>query len=210
MKKRKIIVIKIGSSILITQRGNLDEFRIAHIASQIAHLRRRGFGIILVVSGAVACGSKFIRFSKEQYNLQQAAAGIGQAILTSTLRETFTERKIQIAQLLLTKENILVNRQKEKIKSLLFFYTSLGFITIINENDALDLNSFGGNDYLAAEITTLIKADRLIILSSHDKSLYGIGGMKSKLKVKNLMKLRNIKTNILDGKSKDTILEEIL
>ena len=56
---QKIIVVKIGSSILITKRGKLDEFRIEHIARQVLQLQAEGFGVVLVVSGAVASGFKF-------------------------------------------------------------------------------------------------------------------------------------------------------
>ena len=103
---KKIIVIKIGSSILMTKREKLDEFRIAHIAEQVFLLKKNGFGVVLVVSGAVACGHKFIDFSDDQKFLRQAAAGIGQAVLTSTFANVFSQKKINVAQLLLTQDGL--------------------------------------------------------------------------------------------------------
>lgn len=209
-KIRKTIVIKIGSSILMTQRNKLDESRIDHIADQVASLRAEGVGVILVVSGAVACGHKFISFSKDQRHFRQAAAGLGQAILTATFNNIFNQKEMQIAQVLLTKDSFDSSINKEKIKTLLEFYIQSGFTALINENDVLDLNSFGGNDHLAGEIADLISADRLLLLSTYEKSLFGVGGGVTKQKVINFMKTKNIQTEILDGKTNDVILSTIL
>lgn len=206
---KKVIVIKIGSSILMTERNKLDEFRIAHIADQVAFLREEGFGVVLVVSGAVACGHRYIKFSGKE-KLRQFAAGIGQSILTSTFTNVFSQKKMHIAQVLLTKEALHLSTQREKIKTLLKFYTQHGFIALINENDVLDLNSFGGNDHLAAEIGVLIKVDRLLILSTYSQSLFGVGGGETKEEVMNLMKAKSIRADILDGKNQNIILNTIL
>ncbi|PIR59587.1 MAG: glutamate 5-kinase, partial [Candidatus Pacebacteria bacterium CG10_big_fil_rev_8_21_14_0_10_45_6] len=61
----KVMTIKIGSSVLLTQRNKLDEFRVAHIADQVVSLKEQGVGVVLVVSGAVACGASHINFSSE-------------------------------------------------------------------------------------------------------------------------------------------------
>ena len=207
---KKIIVVKIGSSILMTQRNKLDEFRIAHIADQVASLREGGFGVILVVSGAVACGHKFIDFTIDQEYFRQAAAGLGQAILTATFTNIFSQKKMQASQLLLTKDNLYSTSKRQRIKKLLKFYIQSNFVAIINENDVLDLNSFGGNDHLAGEIATLIEAERLLILSTNEGSLFGVGGGETKQEVMNLMKIQNIQANILDGKTQNIILNTIL
>lgn len=206
----KIIVIKIGSSILMTQRNKLDEFRIAHIADQVASLREEGFGVVLVVSGAVACGYKYIKFNDNDQGLKQAAAGIGQSILTATFNNIFSQKKIQIAQVLLTKEDLNSVTEKERLKGLLEFYIQSDFVAFINENDVLDLNSFGGNDHLAGEITTLLSADRLVILSSQNGSLFGVGGGETKQEVISLMETKRIRADILNGKARDIILNTIL
>lgn len=207
---KKIIVIKIGSSILITQRNKLDEFRIAHIADQVAFLQEEDFGVVLVVSGAVACGNKFINFTTDQQYFKQAAAGLGQAILTATFTNIFSQKKMGASQLLLTKHNLNSISNRQKIKKLLEFYIKSNFIAIINENDVLDLNSFGGNDHLAGEIATIIGAERLLILSTNETSLFGVGGGETKQEVMNLMKMQNIQANILDGKIQNIILNTIL
>lgn len=207
---RKIIIIKIGSGILMTRHRKLDENRIAHIADQVASLKEEGFGVILVVSGAVACGYNYIKFTGKDQKLKQAVAGIGQSILTTTFNSIFSQKKMQIAQILLSKENLYSITQREKIKDLLEVYIKSDFVAFINENDVLSLNSFGGNDHLAGEITILLNADRLLILSSQKGSSFGVGGGETKQEVINLMKTKSIKVDILNGRAPDIILNTIL
>lgn len=207
---KDIIVVKIGSSVLMTKRCKLDEFRIAHIAKQIVALQKEGIGIVLIISGAVSYGSNFIDLSQKQYLLRQAAAGIGQIYMTCIFNSIFAQSNLQLAQILLTKDSLKKEAQKKKVRNLIELYVNSGFIPFINENDVLDLNSFGGNDHLAGEIAILIDTERLLILSTHEGSQFGIGGGETKQEVVRLMKTRNIKTDILDGKSQDIILKTLL
>lgn len=207
---KKIIVIKIGSSVLMTKRNKLDEFRIAHIAEQVLALQKQGLGIILIISGAVAYGSRFIKFQKGDLLKRQAAAGIGQIFLTSIFNSTFNKINLQLSQILLTKDFLKNNRKSEKLKNLLLFYSSNNYIPLINENDVLDLNNFGGNDLLAAEITKLIKAEKLIILSTMGGSVFGIGGGETKQEAKNVLAEKDIETFILNGKAKNILIQKTL
>lgn len=206
---KDIIVIKIGSSVFVTKNNQLDELRIDHIAKQIVALRKRGLGIVLVISGAVAYGSNFIKFSKSDKHLRQAAAGIGQIFTTTTFHGVFTRNKLQLAQLLLTKKFLKTVKEKKKTRDLVRFYIESGFITFINENDVLDLNSFGGNDHLAAEITTLINAKKLLILSTMEGHAHGTGGGKTKLEAVKTLSEQQIDACIVNGKTKDIILQSI-
>jgi glutamate 5-kinase len=56
MKKR--IVIKIGSNVLTRQDGKLDVTRMSALVDQVAWLRKQDIEVILVSSGAVACGRR--------------------------------------------------------------------------------------------------------------------------------------------------------
>lgn len=207
---KEVIVIKIGSSVLMTKRCKLNEFRIAHIAKQIFALQKEDIRIVLVISGSVAYGSNFIDLSKKQHRSRQAAAGIGQIYMTCIFNSIFAQSNLQLAQILLTNDSLKKEAQKKKVRNLIKLYVNSGFIPLINENDVLDLNSFGGNDHLAGVIAALIDAERLLILSTHEGSQFGIGGGKTKQEVVRLMKTRNIKTDILDGKSQDIILKTLL
>ena len=203
---KKTIVIKIGSSVLLTKRNRLDEFRIAHIAEQILTLKDKNVGIVLVVSGAVACGSKFIDLKENKKLLKQAAAGIGQAELTSVFYGIFKQKDLQIAQILLTKNNL----GSINLCSVLHWYIETGFIPLINENDVVDLNSFEGNDFLGGKITTLLGSEKLIMLSTLEGSSFGIGGGKAKQQVIRTLKQKNIQTTIVDGKIKNILLQTLI
>ena len=201
---KKTVVVKIGSSVLLTKRNKLDEFRIAHIADQITSLREAGIGVVLVISGAVACGSKYV--NPNDSISKRMAAGIGQIIISATFSSIFNQKGYQIAQVLLTKTDI----NSRELINVLKRYVSEGFIPVINENDVVDLNSFGGNDFLGAEITTLLQAKRLIVLSTMESSVFGIGGGKTKQQVIKHLRKQNVKTEIINGKVKNILLNTIL
>jgi len=202
-KIQKIIIIKIGSGVLLTKHHKVDQFRIKHIANQISALRSDGYQVVLIVSGAVAYGSRFIDVS-EHNSHRKLAASIGQIYIITALNEIFGRANMQISQLLLTKED-LVKRQKD-IKELIEFSLVNNLIPVINENDVLDLNSFGGNDLLAVEIAKQLKTEKVIILSTLQGSTYGVGGAKTKIEAKKHLENRNILMHILDGKQKNVLL----
>lgn len=222
-KKRRIIVIKIGSSVIMTRRNKVDEFRLVHIAEQIYTLHTQGIGVILVVSGAVACGIyKLINLNTLHTNrsdsmkkcengvFRAAAAGIGQAYLISMIFKIFEQKGLNLAQILLTKEDFESQNRIFKLTKAIEFYLRFKIIPVFNENDVLDLNSFGGNDLLAAEITMLMKAEKLLILSTLKGSIFGVGGGETKFKAVSKLKARNISTSIANGKMKNILLQSLL
>lgn len=202
---KRIFVIKIGGSVLLTNRNRLDEFRVDHIASQVGLLGEAGFGVVLIISGAVGLGSNYIDIDNQNLIKRRAAAGIGQVILTSYFNNSFRSKSLQIAQVLLTKKDL-----KTDVSFVLNEYLNAGFIPFINENDVADLNSFSGNDFLGAEITSLLNAKKFIILSTIKGSKYGVGGGAAKQEVIELLKRKNIGTEIVNGKLKNIILKTIL
>lgn len=204
----KVIAIKIGSSVLLTQRNRLDEFRIAHIADQILALREKGIGVVLVVSGAVACAANFVHFSSDDRELKRVAAGVGQVHLISTFQQVFSQKRFRIAQVLLTKNLRVTSNQA--VKGLLESYLKMGIVSVINENDAVDLNSFGGNDLLSVEIAKLLRVDKLLILSTMIGSAYGVGGGESKLQALEILKKEHIQAAIVDGRAQNIILQSLL
>ena len=203
---KKIFVIKIGSSVLLTERNKLDEYRVSNIASQIVRLKEAGFGLVLVISGAVGLGSNYIDINNHDLIKKRAAAGIGQAILISYFNTIFKEKNLQVAQVLLTKKDL----NSKDITDILKYYLDAGFIPLINENDVVDLNSFSGNDFLGAEITSLLSAKKFIMLSTMKGSKYGVGRGETKQEVIELLKSKNIVTEIVDGKLKNILVNTIL
>ena len=195
---------------LLTQRNKLDEFRVAHIADQVFSLREQGIGVILVVPGAVACGANYVNFSSDDHELKMVAAGIGQAYIISVFQQIFSRKHLQIAQVLLTKDILSSNNKRGALTKLLQTYLKIGVVPVINENDVIDLNSFGGNDFLAADVSILLNVDKLLMLSTMEGSVYGIGGGEAKQQTLELLSKTNIRANIVDGKSQNIILQNIL
>lgn len=200
----KIIVIKVGSSVLLTKRHKIDQFRIKHLAEQIATLRGEGFGIVLVMSGAVAYGSQFIDLSQHTAHNRSVAAGIGQIYIMTALNAVFSDFNLQITQLLITKEYFLAN--KKQVKAIIESSLTSAFIPVINENDVVDLNSFGGNDFLAAEIALQLNTEKVFFLSTQKGSIHGVGGGKTKLQAQKNLRREHITATIVNGKQKNILL----
>lgn len=216
INRKKIIVIKIGSSVILTDRNKLDEFRIAHIRDQIVILKNKGIEVILVVSGAVACASitdvsdrMHLSSKYDSGLLKQAFAGIGQVYLITKLHEIFLQKHLEIAQILLNKDFFEKN-QKENIRNVLHLYINSGIVPVMNENDVVELNNFGGNDLLASEIAKLVGASQLLILSTMEGSLFGVGGSATKQIALHELEKYHIKSSIINGKEKDAIIRSIL
>ena len=73
---------------------------------------------------------------------------------------------------------------------------------VINENDVVDLNSFGGNDFLAANMAKLLKVDQLLILSTMAGSNFGVGGGKAKLQAVAMLKEKIFRQALSTAKQK--------
>lgn len=204
----RTILIKIGSGTLLTKRGRLDEFRLAHVAEQVRVLRKKGMAVILVISGAVACGSKHVQIGGDESG-RQVAAGIGQVAVISTIERIFAAKNIVIAQLLLTADALTSAAKQTKVREVLEAYARAGIVAVVNENDVVDLNGFGGNDMLAAQIATTVNAAQVLILSQMERSQYGVGGGETKLHAVRMLEERGIQARILNGKTENVIVENV-
>ncbi|BCB96127.1 glutamate 5-kinase [Dissulfurispira thermophila] len=163
------IVIKIGSNILTDIKGGLNQKRIYSIAKDISDVCEAGHEIVIVSSGAVAAGMKKLGLKEKpkDIRLKQAAAAVGQSSLMWAYEKSFSDFKKKVAQVLLTREDFSERSRYLNSKNTIITLLSYGIIPIINENDtvATDEIKFGDNDHLAALVSGLVDAERLIILS---------------------------------------------
>lgn len=163
------IVIKIGSNILTDKKGGLNPKRIYSIAKDIFDICEAGYEVVIVSSGAVAAGMKKLGLKEKPKDIQlkQAAAAIGQSSLMWAYEKGFSDFGKKVAQVLLTREDFSERGRYLNSKNTIITLLSYGIIPIINENDtvATDEIKFGDNDQLAALVSGLIDAERLIILS---------------------------------------------
>lgn len=165
----KVIVVKVGSS-LVTNNGNgLDQAAIAGWASQIAALASQGKQVVLVSSGAVAEGMQRLGWKKRPtaVNELQAAAAVGQMGLVQMYESCFSQHQLHTAQVLLTHDDLADRKRYLNARSTLRTLLNMKVIPIINENDTVvtDEIRFGDNDTLGSLVANLIEADTLVILT---------------------------------------------
>ena len=165
----KRLVIKVGSALVTNNGEGLDTVAIQEWAQQIAELRERGRQVVLVSSGAIACGMQRLGWDKRPsaVNDLQACAAVGQMGLVQVYESAFSHHGLHTAQVLLTHEDLADRKRYLNARSTLTTLLELGVVPIINENDTVitDEIKFGDNDTLGALVANLVDADCLIILT---------------------------------------------
>ncbi|MFH1202613.1 MAG: glutamate 5-kinase [Candidatus Omnitrophota bacterium] len=168
----KLIVVKLGSSVIVSASGGIDHERLRNIVFGISDLYEKGKSVVLVSSGAIACGMSLLGLQKrpKEINQLQAVASIGQIELMSLYSRLFNEKKRHCSQVLLTWDDFNNRVRYINAKHTLFSAVKYNSVPIINENDAVSTDEikFGDNDRLSALVANLIDADLLVILSDVD------------------------------------------
>lgn len=163
------LVIKVGSALVTNNGEGLDLTAIGEWARQIAELRRAGKEVVLVSSGAIACGIQRLGWHKRPHAVHelQAAAAVGQMGLAQVYESAFSKHSLHTAQVLLTHDDLADRKRYLNARSTLHTLLALGVVPIINENDTVvtDEIKFGDNDTLGALVANLVEADCLIILT---------------------------------------------
>ncbi len=171
LEKRKKIVIKIGSSLLV-EKGVLREKWLKKFAIDVACLVKNNFQITIVSSGAIALGKSFLKVGQRKLSLEekQAAAAIGQIQLMGFYRDFFAKCSLNVAQILLTASDCNDRDRYLNSKNTIETLLKNQILPIINENDtvAVDEIKIGDNDRLAARVAQMISADIMILFSDID------------------------------------------
>ena len=170
------VVVKIGSRVIVRKTGKPDNARIKSLVLQLAAMRRAGYELVVVSSGAIAAGMEALRIATRPASVPdlQMCAAVGQGRLMATYSELFGKQKIVVGQMLLTHDDFDRKIRLANLRRTMDHMLRQGVIPIVNENDAVadeevkaDL-SFGDNDYLASLVARQIRADLLILLSTVD------------------------------------------
>lgn len=234
----KKVVIKIGSSV-IAPGGSLDAGLINRIVKDICKAEQKGFKVVLVSSGAIACGLSVLGYKKRPADTHalMAISAIGQIVLMDVFNAKLKKYRKKCAQVLLTWDDFDNRRRFMNIKKTLDKLLDMGVIPVINENDVVSYEEirFGDNDRLSALVADLVGAQDLIILSdvegllskdalvrevrSIDESVvslarkedkeYTSGGMITKLEAARLAVTSGIKTVIAYGR-KNSVISKLL
>ncbi len=167
------VVIKVGSSVLSSESNQLDKARLKEIISQVCWLKKQKIEVVIVSSGAIACGMHLLGYKERPFAVMEssAVAAVGQTQLMHTYEDLFRESGLLTAQILLTSDG-LQNRTRylNARNTILNLLEKGNIVPIVNENDAVvtDEIKFGDNDKLSSLVATLIDAQLLIILSDVD------------------------------------------
>jgi len=232
------VVIKIGTNALSDATGHLDTALLAHFAQQVAALHAKKIQVTMVSSGAIGAGVTELRLPGRPKDLPmlQAAASVGQSILMNLFAEAFRPHHLHVGQILVTRSDVEEWSRYLNLRNCISALHGVNAIPIINENDSVAVAEirFGDNDLIAAQITSLVGADLLILLSVVDglldgegktiplvqdvddvagnvddtrKSIGGSGGMGSKLAAADIVKTAGEPVLIANGKRPNIITE---
>ena len=172
LKNSKIIVIKIGSSLLVDGDKKVRTKWLSSFGKDIKKLKDKNQKIIIVSSGAIALGCKKMNINKRTIKLDksQAIASIGQIELMNLFSKIFSKYKLNISQILLTLEDTEERRRSLNAKRTFENLFDLNFIPIVNENDTIATTEirYGDNDRLASRVAQIASADTLVLLSDVD------------------------------------------
>ncbi len=170
------VVIKIGSRVLVQATGRPDPRQIQRLVKSIAGVRRQGYEVIVVSSGAIAAGMEALRLTIRPISVPdlQMCAAVGQCRLMACYAELFEREKLVVGQLLLTHDDFARKVHLTNLRRTMDRLLKVGAIPIVNENDVVadeevraDM-SLGDNDSLASLVVRQTRADLLILLSTTD------------------------------------------
>lgn len=231
------LVIKLGSTIITNDKGDIDKAVIQKVAKEVARLTST-YNVVLVSSGAVASGKAFIRNYKGTLTEKKAAAAVGNPLLIQLYHHYFSQYGITIAQALCERHHFSTRSQFLQLKETFLEFWENNIIPVVNENDMVSNVElkFSDNDELATLIAIGLHAETLLICTSAggflnaekeiipvvdkidheiasfvraEKSSIGLGGMLSKLTFTRLATSLGIRV-IISGLSGERPLSDAL
>lgn len=235
--KKPILVIKFGSAALTTDDGEINEIVILEAARQIAILQSR-YNIVIVSSGAVAAGKRYLSRYTGSLASRKAAAAIGNPLLLGIYSTYFRPYKIALAQSLCERHHFANRDQFLQLKQTYQELWKNNIIPVANENDVVSNKElkFSDNDELATLIAVGFGAELLLFntsapgvldqndqvvreipqidknvlaLARSEKSSTGLGGMTSKLNFARLANQFGIPVVIFSMKENDAIIRAV-
>ncbi|MFA5799946.1 MAG: glutamate 5-kinase [Candidatus Peribacteraceae bacterium] len=167
-----ITVIKIGSSTL-AHETDLDLKAMQNIVKDVSQLMREKIAnIVMVSSGSVLIGKRRLGdalrgLKAGEATINQVCSTIGQADLIHAYQELFNKEFVDIAQGLITRRDFSIRTRYTSMRDALLTLLRVNRVPILNDNDLLtdEEADFSDNDQLAAYVSAMLDAQRLIILS---------------------------------------------
>src|SRR5215203_2164842 len=167
-----VAVVKLGSSVVAQESGELRLSVVARVCEEVAELHRSGVDVVVVTSGAIARGVHLLELPVRKTEIAelQAASAVGQGRLYRTYDDLLREQGLQTAQVLLTFFDMSARTHYLNARRTLQTLVGWRVVPVINENDTTttDEISFGDNDFLAAQVAVLLGAELLLLLTDTD------------------------------------------
>lgn len=176
LQNSKRIVIKIGTSSLMTANGKVNYQQFDRLAYVLSTLNKAGKEIVLVSSGAMGVGMDKLNISKRPVSIpgQQAISAIGQCEMMNLYSRFFSHYNQTVGQILLTRDIIEFPESLNNVTNTFDALLEMAIIPVVNENDTVAVEEldhqtkFGDNDQLSAIVANIVGADMLIMLSDID------------------------------------------
>lgn len=174
MRDYRRITIKIGSNVLTRGDGTLDVTRVSALVDQVCALRRHGVEVVIISSGAVACGRSELRSMQlpqlDNVDARQLFSAVGQVKLINRYYDLFRDHGFHVGQVLTMKESFATRRHYLNQRNCMMVMLQNGVIPIVNENDTVSVTElmFTDNDELSGLVAAMLDCDALIILSNID------------------------------------------
>ena len=166
------LVVKLGSSIVAADDGELRADVLDSVCAQVATLEQGGERVAMVTSGAIARGMRLMELPVRPRAMDelQAASAIGQGDLFRAYQSRLAVGGTRAAQVLLTAGDVAARTNYLNARQTLRRLIDWGVVPVVNENDttATDEITFGDNDFLAAQVAILLDARLLVLLSDVD------------------------------------------
>src|SRR3954449_3074088 len=166
------VVVKLGSSIVAADDGELRTEVLDSVCAQVAQLEQGGERVVMVTSGAIARGMRLMELPVRPRAMDelQAASAVGQGDLFRAYESRLARGGTKAAQVLLTAADIAARTNYLNARRTLRRLIEWGVVPVVNENDttATDEISFGDNDFLAAQVALLLNARLLVLLTNVD------------------------------------------
>jgi glutamate 5-kinase len=166
------LVVKLGSSIVAADDGELRADVLDSVCEQVSALEQDGERVVMVTSGAIARGMRLLSLPARPRAMDelQAASAVGQGDLFRAYESRLARGGTVAAQVLLTAADIAARTNYLNARQTLRRLLAWGAVPVVNENDttATDEISFGDNDFLAAQVAILLDARLLVLLTNVD------------------------------------------
>lgn len=164
------VVVKVGSSTVTTEEGSVDRAVVDRLCGEVARLRADGHRVVVVSSGAIACGWSALGRPGPRPDdpaVLQAVSAVGQHRLMRSWQDGLGAHGLLAGQVLLAPLDFAHRQQYLHARGTLQHLFELGVVPVVNENDAVadEEIRFGDNDRLSALVAHLVGADLLLLLT---------------------------------------------